>query len=322
MFFISGYTLKLEELKTVLQYKVPIIYALIAINFITTLLGFGFVIFPLLIDQFRIGLAIFSSVPTTLGVGVALTLQSKGDNVLALLLTVVSNLLGIVTIPIMLGGFFTNGGSIVIDQVTLAYKLSITVLVPISAGILSRFFIPGSANFTKTYKTELSLFSTTNLAVLVWMSLSNARDSLFKQEIQQILVVIAISIAMHTFYLFFNGFMVSKYALNVPLKQAIAVVIMASQKSSPVGLAVISNLTSSPGDKGLYAVPCIVGQLIQIFMDSAVAARLKKLVDESEASQSNNITTDNLDKSKLQNDNKSDEIELAVLTTEDIQATK
>ena len=314
VFFISGYTLKLEELKTVLQYKVPIMYALLAINFITTLLGFGFVKFPLLINQFRIGITIFASVPTTLGVGVALTLQSKGDTVLALLLTVVSNLLGIVTIPVMLGGFFTNGGSIVIDQVTLAYKLSITVLVPISAGILSRYFISGSANFTKTYKIELGLFSTCNLAILVWMSLSNARDSLFKQEYQQILLVIAISIAMHTFYLFFNGFMVSKYSLNVPLKQAIAVVIMASQKSSPVALAVISNLTSAPGDKGLYAVPCIVGQLIQIYMDSAVAARLKKFLDETEASESRNY-------SKLQNDIKSNEIELA-MPTEHLQATK
>ena len=99
---------------------------------------------------------------------------------------------------------------------------------------------------------------------------------------------------------------------------------MASQKSSPVALAVISNLTSAPDDKGLYAVPCIVGQLIQIFMDSAVAARLKKLVDESEASESKNNSTDNLDKSKLQNDIKSSEIELATPTDDlqDLQATK
>jgi len=58
-------------------------------------------------------------------------------------------------------------------------------------------------------------------------------------------------------------------------------------------------------------------------MDSAVAARLKKLVEASEASESKNISTDNLDKSKLQNDDdiKSNEIELAI-PAEDLQATK
>ena len=67
VFFVSGFTLKLEELKQVLKYKVPIIYSLVMINFITTLLGFGLIKFPFLIDEFRIGEVIFASVPTTLG---------------------------------------------------------------------------------------------------------------------------------------------------------------------------------------------------------------------------------------------------------------
>lgn len=44
------------------------------------------------------GLTIFCVVPTTLGVGVALTAASRGNQALALLLTIVTNLLGIVTV--------------------------------------------------------------------------------------------------------------------------------------------------------------------------------------------------------------------------------
>ena len=67
VFFISGFSLKLEELKSALVYRVPIIYSLVSINIITTLLGFGLIRFPYLINEFGIGETIFASVPTTLG---------------------------------------------------------------------------------------------------------------------------------------------------------------------------------------------------------------------------------------------------------------
>lgn len=44
------------------------------------------------------GLTIFCVVPTTLGVWVALTAASRGNQALALLLTIATNLFGIVTV--------------------------------------------------------------------------------------------------------------------------------------------------------------------------------------------------------------------------------
>lgn len=67
VFFISGLTLKLEELKTVLKNKVIIVYSLVTINFITTLLSFGLINLPYLTKDFAIGVTIFATVPTTLG---------------------------------------------------------------------------------------------------------------------------------------------------------------------------------------------------------------------------------------------------------------
>lgn len=76
VFFISGFTLKMEELRAVMKHKVPIIYSLIAINFVTTLLGFGLIKLPGLIKNFRIGETIFATVPTTLGVCVTIFLMN------------------------------------------------------------------------------------------------------------------------------------------------------------------------------------------------------------------------------------------------------
>lgn len=54
------------------------------------------------------GLAMFCVVPTTLGVGVALVRSAKGNEGIALLLIVGTNLLGVVTMPFMLKFIFLN----------------------------------------------------------------------------------------------------------------------------------------------------------------------------------------------------------------------
>lgn len=83
VFFISGLTLKLEDLKTVVKQKLPVIFSLTMINFITTLLSFGLIRLPYVSKDFAIVLTIFCTVPTTLGVGVALTQLAKGDQFLS-----------------------------------------------------------------------------------------------------------------------------------------------------------------------------------------------------------------------------------------------
>jgi predicted Na+-dependent transporter len=93
--------------------------------------------------------------------------------------------------------------------------------------------------------------------------------------------VMAVAVCMHFLFLCFNTIVVSKHVMNFSPKQAISVVIMASQKSSPVALAVITSLaTTNPQQKGLFALPCIIGQLSQIFIGSFIAGRLAKWVGD------------------------------------------
>jgi sodium/bile acid cotransporter 7 len=67
---------------------VGVLYGLVAILVITPCFGFLMLMIPLQPQEFATGLALFCVVPTTLGVGVALTAASKGNQALALLLTV------------------------------------------------------------------------------------------------------------------------------------------------------------------------------------------------------------------------------------------
>lgn len=72
--------------------------------------------------------------PTTLGVGVALTAASKGNQALALLLCVVTNLLGIVTVPYELRLLLSGSNVVSVEPGPLVLKLSLTVLVPAVIG--------------------------------------------------------------------------------------------------------------------------------------------------------------------------------------------
>lgn len=232
--------------------------------------------------EFGTGLALFCIVPTTLGVGVALTAAAKGNQALALLLTVVTNLLGIVTVPYELRLVLSTVGStaVSVDPANLVIKLIFTVLVPTVIGKVAREVSKHVRNFVTRYKLQLSLFSTLNLACIVWQTLSGARDTLLQQAFTSVLLIVVASSVLHLIMLVLNGFMVSKYIMKLPFREGVAVLIMSSQKSAPVAVTVISYLTPSLVQQGLMAIPCILGQLAQIFIGSALVKYLRKRADK------------------------------------------
>jgi sodium/bile acid cotransporter 7 len=73
----------------------------------------------------------------------------------------------------------------------------------------------------------------------------------------------------------------------MPPPEAIASGIMASQKSAPVAVTVMTNVTNDLTQQGLLAIPAIVSQLAQIFIDSAFVTPLSRRVTAWEDAQAN-----------------------------------
>jgi sodium/bile acid cotransporter 7 len=281
VFFISGLTLKVEELKDIWKHKYIILYGFLVINFFTTLLAPLFLSFAFIKKEFRLGLAIFSTVPTTLGVGVSLTQQCKGDTLLALFLTVMTNLVGSVTTPFLLLFYFdvlSNNPS-TFNPVGLLIDLILSVLVPSLMGIAVRVqFSSTMKEFTKTYKTYVSMFSNTNLVCIMWIAISKSQPNIVQQSAGDIFIVIAVVIIQHFFYLLVNFTLTTNsHLLNFPVKQAVTVTIMASQKSNPVALAVIAGMGLSSNTSGLMIIPGLLGQVSQIFIVLAYTNYFQKL---------------------------------------------
>jgi solute carrier family 10 (sodium/bile acid cotransporter), member 7 len=88
----------------------------------------------------------------------------------------------------------------------------------------------------------------------------------------QICLLILVGVGIHVVYLALN-YTVSK-VIRLGLRDHIAVVIMASQKTLPIAIAVISFLPAKKwGRSGLLTIPCIIGHVSQLFIDAAIANR-------------------------------------------------
>lgn len=168
-----------------------------------------------------------------------------------------TNLLGIVTVPyefrLVLRSVPTTT-VVSVDPQNLVVKLLLTVLVPSVIGKLARDLSKTVCSFVTKHKTALSLFSTLNLAAIVWQTLSGARDTLLQQAFTAVLLVVVLSAGLHVVLLALNAVVVSRYVLRLPFREAVAVLIMSSQKSAPVAVTVISYLTPNLTQQGLMAM--------------------------------------------------------------------
>ncbi|GLC41291.1 hypothetical protein PLESTB_001078700 [Pleodorina starrii] len=309
VFLITGLQLNTSELKRALALRnLPVVvYGFVAILIATPCLGFALRSAPLDPWEFATGLAIFCVAPTTLGVGVALTEACGGNRAMALLLTVGTNALAVFTMPPELrlllppghggsgggdkgpaaaaaaGAVMESASALNVDvQVTdLLVKLAVTVLVPFTIGKVVREVWPAAEGFVKARRVPLSLLSTSALAFVVWQTLSAARDLLLAQRPGPVFAMIGLAVAMHVAYLVAN-YLIVWFVLRAPLREAIAVVIMSSQKSAPVAVTTITFMTRDAAQQGLLSLPAIVGQMAQIFIGAALAKWLYTMVERAE----------------------------------------
>jgi sodium/bile acid cotransporter 7 len=131
---------------------------------------------------FRYGLALFCCVPTTLTSGVTLVTGALGNSALALMLTVVTNVLGVFTVPFILnavlesapGGGGGGGGESEMTKTAaqLLVKLVISIIIPMAVGKAVRETFAAGQRATARFKVELGLANNSCLIAIVWMSIS------------------------------------------------------------------------------------------------------------------------------------------------------
>lgn len=274
IFFISGLLFKTSDIQGIGKILIGLIYGVISILVLSPSTGLAVMKVKGIPHHFRVGLSIFLSVPTTLTMGIALVDQAGGNTTLALLLIITSNLFGILTVPFAVKLILGSQSEASIDAIQLLLKLLLSILTPLILGKILMEFSTRIQKFVMRWKKVLGLVNNGACVTIVWLSLSRSRKQLLEQRVTDVLTLLLLCCCLHLTLLFVNYTVCS--ILKLPGREKMAVVILSSQKTFPVALAVISYLDPDEvGELGLLTIPCIIGQMTQLFLDSLVLSKWK-----------------------------------------------
>ncbi len=270
IFFISGLLLRTDEILVAVSAWPATLWGCLSILLITPLVGALIAVRLPLEPVFQIGLVLFCCMPTTLSSGIALTAQARGNVALALLLTVLTNIVGIFTVPfalaLLLNPVLQTVGPVELSVADLMAKLCLSILLPLAIGKYLRHFVEDWAN---AQRTRLSLASNVALISVPWMKFSQSSERLAQVAPLELLLLVLSGLAIHGLYLLLN--MGAVRVLPVGWPEGKAVVLLASQKTLPVAMTVLAFLPVPDETKGLIAIPCITFHLGQIFVDAFLA---------------------------------------------------
>ncbi|XP_047249588.1 probable sodium/metabolite cotransporter BASS4, chloroplastic isoform X3 [Capsicum annuum] len=255
IFIISGLTLRSDEVGAAAEAWPVGLFGLVSILFFTPFFSKIILLLKLQPQEFVTGLAIFSCMPTTLSSGVALTRLAGGNSALALAMTLMSNLLGILIVPFSISKLIAAGVGVCVPAGQLFRSLVLTLLVPLIIG-----------------KAWLSFL----IEIAPFIQVSRSRSLLLLVKPAVFLLAVVLGVLLHLILFAFN-------ALAIPLLSTIlggsessfskkqnisALLLVASQKTLPVMVAVVEQLGGALGESGLLVLPCIAAHLNQIILDS------------------------------------------------------
>ncbi|KAE9465401.1 hypothetical protein C3L33_02689, partial [Rhododendron williamsianum] len=321
IFIISGLTLRSDEIGAAAEAWPVGIFGLGSILLFTPFFSKLILQLQLQPQEFVTGLAIFSCMPTTLSSGVALTRLAGGNSALALAMTLVSSLLGILVVPFSISMFIANGVGVSVPTEQLLRSLILTLLVPLLVGkvmflllyaleqvvlkehlnveyahVTSFMFVPlyvvlhspglicdsnqqvfretfkGLAVFVDQNRKLLSMISALLLGLVPWIQVSRSRALLLMVKPAVFLVAVGMGAFLHLILLAFNALSIQglsaisggRKSVFAKRENASALLIVASQKTLPVMVAVVEQLGGALGESGLLVLPCVAAHLNQV----------------------------------------------------------
>ncbi|XP_038900991.1 probable sodium/metabolite cotransporter BASS4, chloroplastic [Benincasa hispida] len=276
IFVISGLTLRTSEISASVEAWPVAVYGLASILLLTPYFSRLILQIHLQPQEFVTGLAIFSCMPTTLSSGVALTQLAGGNSALALAMTVISNMLGILAIPFSISKFISAGVGITVPTKELLRSLVLILLIPLIFGKILRESFKGVADFVDGNRKLFPMISAILLSLVPWMQVSRSRSLLLMVKPEIFLAAIGMGTFLHLALLAFNALGIRTLAAfsggNESIfsrrQNASAVLLVASQKTLPVMVAVVEQLHGALGESGLLVLPCVAAHIIQIIIDS------------------------------------------------------
>lgn len=266
IFLINGYQTQLSALPKNHHFASALLAAsLIILGFapflgalLAGLLGFSGIM--------ALGLVVKATVPSTLSTSIVMTQLAGGNPLWALVMTVITNAVGVFSIPLLLSLTLTDAGSFQLDPWALLLQLILLVLLPFIAGLAARqIFSLAPDHLLLQYLPSVCII------LAVWMSLSASSDVFAQLNLLDFGRILAATLLLH-FGLMALGALAGRL-LRTPREGQVALLLISSQKTLPVAISVLAAIGPDLGEAVLV---CVLFHFIQLLADSLMLPLLKR----------------------------------------------
>jgi sodium/bile acid cotransporter 7 len=268
IFIISGLIIEIEEIKSGIKDISSTLLALFVIIIISPVVAGLLSLFPLQ-KGLIIGLFIVAVMPTTLSSGVVMTREAGGNMAHALFVTIFSNSISFISIPLVLSlllSIFFESQHVQIDQISIVVRLFFLVVVPLAIGLIAKSYLfkikPGT-------KKKMQVLNQIFILGIVFMAASGASD-MFGNNFKQLFIIVLLVTAFHLILLLFSYYGTKLFKIGKGRYES--VIFMGSQKT--LALSVIIQLTYF-SEYSIALLVCVVHHLIHLMIDGYISVKIK-----------------------------------------------
>lgn len=216
------------------------------------------------------GLIVAATIPCTLASAAVWTGRAGGDDTIAVLVTLITNIACVVVTPVWL--VLLLGKTVQLDLTYLIQSLLLLVLLPIVLAQLARRN-PWVAAWSTTNKKAIATVCQTGILTMVFLGSVQMGQRITGAEhrasnsVAQVALVIALASLLHLVVLAIGWWLAARTRVARP--QQIAVAIAGSQKTLMVGLKLSI-------DCGVSILPMVIYHISQLVLDTVIADRWRR----------------------------------------------
>lgn len=272
--FLMSITLDSQKLFNALARPWPVLWAC-GVNAIVLPLIAWPIAYGQLTEDFRIGLAISASVPSTMAAASVWTRRAAGNDAVSLLTTLLTNGLCFAYTPVLL--VWLAGREVEMDVVAMAWRLFKTALIPAALGQVSRALLKPFFNVDRI-KTLLGVIAQIGILVIVFGASASSGPRLAGVAASQSLAIVIMLFSCLILHLSAAVIaFVGAKRMRFSTGDARAALFAGSQKTLPIGLLIATDPTML-GNAGvpLAAFPILAYHMLQLFVDTVIADRLRR----------------------------------------------
>ena len=268
VFLFSGMILDPGQIRSGLTNLKGTGHALILIFIISPAIAAILQFFPMNAGV-KIGLFLVAVMPTTLSSGVVMTGAAGGRMAHSLVITVIANMLAVVTIPVSLSVLLEltgNETAIIIDKSAVMVKIGLFVVLPLLAGLAARSVL---YRWIMKHSARFQVANQFLILAIVWMGISQSKPVLLQSQTQLIFIVLLVC-AFHLALLLTAWASIRFF--RIPAGQRESILFMGIQKTLP--LSIILQVTLFPAF-GEALLVCVGHHFISLMVDGFLVGRLR-----------------------------------------------